>query len=291
MALAIKKKELETSVNINVVDGSAVRKTKSCNDIDLNRWKEYEHIETGTLWNFESRARGNGHKYDYHGNYIPQLAEQLYTRFTKPGDVVLDMFLGSGTSAIEAINMDRRCVGVELKKDMVDYVSEKFSRDELNKSVKIIHGDSSSGSITAHIKATLAGLDEKNAQFLVLHPPYADIIKFSDLENDLSNYVKTEDFLEQFKHVAQNGYDCLEKGRYAALIIGDKYTKGELVPLSFLCLQKMNEVGFKTKSVIVKNIEGNEKGKGKTANLWRYRALAGGFYIFKHEYIILFQKK
>lgn len=289
--MAIKKKELETSVNINVVDGSAVRKTKSCNDIDLNRWKEYEHIETGTLWNFESRARGNGHKYDYHGNYIPQLAEQLYTRFTKPGDVVLDMFLGSGTSAIEAINMDRRCVGVELKKDMVDYVSEKFSRDELNKSVKIIHGDSSSGSITAHIKATLAGLDEKNAQFLVLHPPYADIIKFSDLENDLSNYVKTEDFLEQFKHVAQNGYDCLEKGRYAALIIGDKYTKGELVPLSFLCLQKMNEVGFKTKSVIVKNIEGNEKGKGKTANLWRYRALAGGFYIFKHEYIILFQKK
>ncbi len=30
--------------------------------------------------------------------------------------------------------------------------------------------------------------------------------------------------------------------------------------------------------------------KGKTANLWRYRALAGGFYIFKHEYVMVFQK-
>ena len=125
----------------------------------------------------------------------------------------------------------------------------------------------------------------------MLHPPYADIIKFSNLDKDLSNCQSLEDFLEQFKKVAQNGYEQLENGRYAALIIGDKYSKGELIPLSFLCMQKMNEAGFKTKSVIVKNIEGNEIGKGRTGNLWRYRALAGGFYIFKHEYIMIFQKK
>ena len=35
---------------------------------------------------------------------------------------------------------------------------------------------------------------------------------------------------------------------------------------------------------------GNERGKGKANNLWRYRALAGGFYIFKHEYVIIFDK-
>lgn len=28
----------------------------------------------------------------------------------------------------------------------------------------------------------------------------------------------------------------------------------------------------------------------KQKELWRYRALAGGFYVFKHEYIFLFQK-
>jgi len=52
----------------------------------------------------------------------------------------------------------------------------------------------------------------------------------------------------------------------------------------------MNEVGFKTKSIIVKNIEGNEIAKGKNNNLWRYRALAGGFYVFKHEYVMIFFK-
>jgi hypothetical protein len=40
----------------------------------------------------------------------------------------------------------------------------------------------------------------------------------------------------------------------------------------------------------VKNIEGNERGKGRDSNLWRYRALQHGFYVFKHEYVVIFQK-
>ena len=268
-----------------------VRETTAYNDIKLKDWRNYKHIETGTLWNFASRDNTNGHSYDYHGNYIPQIAQQLYERYTKSQDIILDMFLGSGTSAIEAVNMGRRCIGVEIQKKMCDYVADKFPREVLDKSVKIINGDSSTEEVKKHIFATLKGLEEEKAQFLMLHPPYADIIKFSDLEGDLSTIEKTEDFLEGFKKVAQTGYDCLEKKRFAALIIGDKYANGELIPLGSMCMEKMKEVGFMLKAVIVKNIEGNEKAKGKNANLWHYRALAGGFYIFKHEYIYLFQKK
>src|SRR5438034_11478583 len=76
----------------------------------------------------------------------------------------------------------------------------------------------------------------------------------------------------------------------SVVIIRYKYTSSDLVPLGFYCLQAMNDVGFRTKSIVVKNIEGNEVGKGRTNNLWRYRALRGGFYIFKHEYILVFQK-
>ena len=55
-------------------------------------------------------------------------------------------------------------------------------------------------------------------------------------------------------------------------------------------MARMNKLGFITKAIIIKDMQGNERAKGKTANLWRYRALAGGFYIFKHEYIMVFQK-
>lgn len=265
-------------------------KTKPYNDIDLNNWKLYSHIKTGSLWEFSSRDKSNGHSYDYHGNYIPQIATQLFERFTKKNDVILDLFFGSGTSGIEALNMERRCIGVELKEDMVDYVSKKFTKRELVSKMNIICADSASLYAKEKIEARLEIMGKKAAQFLVLHPPYDDIIKFSDKKEDLSNCATTEEFYELFKKVAKNGYDLLEKKRFAALIIGDKYANSRLVNLSFECQKRMEELGFITKAVIVKNITGNEKAKGKQTNLWRYRALAGGFYTFDHEYIIIFQK-
>ncbi len=265
--------------------------TKSYNDINLNKWKEYPHILTDTLWEFQNREKSNGHSYDYHGNYIPQIAQQLYERFTKKDDIILDLFFGSGTSGIEAVNMNRRCIGVELKDELVDYVSKKFTPKQLVTQVNIICGDSASEEINEKINARLEIMGKKNAQLLILHPPYDDIIKFSDRKEDLSNCASTEQFYDLFQKVAQNGFNHLENGRFAALIIGDKYAGGKLEPLGFECMKRMNDIGFETKSIIVKNIEGNEKAKGKNANLWRYRALYGGFYIFKHEYIILFQKK
>ena len=265
-------------------------KTKPYSDIDLNNWKEYPHIKTDTWWEFASRDNTHGHSNEYHGNYIPQIAQQLYERFTKKGDIVLDMFLGSGTSAIEALNMNRRCIGVELKPEQVEIVKNKFSQKELVTDVNVICADSADISVKEKIQARLDVMRSDKAQFLVLHPPYDDIIKFSDRKEDLSNCENTEKFYELFKQVAQNGYDMLEKGRFAALIIGDKYSNGEIVTLSSDCVNKMRELGFKLKATIVKNMEGNERAKGKTANLWRYRALNGGFYIFKHEYIHVFQK-
>ncbi|MCL4297234.1 MAG: hypothetical protein KJ077_15970 [Anaerolineae bacterium] len=265
-------------------------KHTSWSDLDLNRWREYEEIETDSLWLYPNRASGDGHKLDYHGNYIPQIATQLLTRYSKKDEIVLDMFLGSGTTAVEAARLDRRCLGVELKPELVEYVRGKIRPDLLESRIRLLQGNSAAPETVGRITETFQAMQADAAHLLILHPPYADIIKFSDRPDDLSNAPTTAAFLDGFEIVARNGYELLAPGRFAALIIGDKYANGELVPLGFWCMERMNRAGFKTKAIIVKNIEGNEKGKGKSANLWRYRALAGGYYIFKHEYIILFFK-
>jgi hypothetical protein len=93
-----------------------------------------------------------------------------------------------------------------------------------------------------------------------------------------------------FGKIVEKATACLEVGRYLALIIGDKYSNGEWVPLGFYCMNKvMEQRNFLLKSLIVKNFEGT-RGKRNQTELWRYRALVGGFYVFKHEYVILFQK-
>ncbi|MEA3339672.1 MAG: DNA methyltransferase [Chloroflexota bacterium] len=265
-------------------------KTPPYSDIDLNRWREYGHVLTDSLWLMESRDRTGGHQLDYHGNFIPQIATQTYLRYTQEDDVVLDLFLGSGTSAIEAARLKRRLVGVELKPDLVEYVREKIPPTLLDDRIRLLQGDSASEETAARVRETLTSMKAEHAQLLVLHPPYHDIISFSDDPADLSNVSGLESFLNLFETSARHGFDLLEPGRFAALVIGDKYSKGELIPLGFYCLERMQRVGFRTKAIVVKNITGNERGKGQDSNLWRYRALAWGFYIFKHEYVIIFQK-
>ncbi|GAB4448882.1 MAG: hypothetical protein Kow0031_31390 [Anaerolineae bacterium] len=265
-------------------------KRKPWSDIDLNRWRDYDHVETDSLWLYGSRASGDGHKLDYHGNFIPQIATQIFTRYSRAGEIVLDMFLGSGTSAIEAVRLNRRCVGVELKADLVDYVAGKLEPAAAAGQVRLLQGNSANPAVVKQVRQAFAAMGQTHAQLLMLHPPYADIIKFSGQADDLSNATSTAAFLDGFEAVARHGFELLAPGRFAALVIGDKYEKGELTPLGFWCMERMNRVGFKTKAIIVKNIEGIEKGKGKAANLWRYRALAGGYYIFKHEYVMVFFK-
>ena len=279
----------EKKTELKVVQTNPI-KTVAYNDINLKNWKDYPEVKTDTFWQFPTRLKEHGHSNDYHGNYIPQLAQQFYERYTKKGDVVLDLFFGSGTSGIEAVNMNRRCIGVELKQELVDSVSKKFTPKQLVTDVNIICGDSTSQEAMDKVQARLEVMGKEKAQFLILHPPYDDIIKFSDKKEDLSNCSSTEEFYDLFEKVAKNGYDMLEDGRFAALIIGDSYKNSEVQPLGFKCMERMQNLGMKLKATIVKDIQGNERAKGRTANLWRYRALAGGFNIFQHEYIFIFQK-
>ncbi len=260
-------------------------------DLDPSRWREYDDIYTDSLWLIEGRDRSGGHQLDYHGGFIPQIATQTFRRYTKEDDIVLDLFLGSGTSAIEAARLNRRLVGVELKAELVEAVRAKVAPELLDRRIAILQGDSTRPETAGRVRAALAAMGARQAQLLVLHPPYQDIIRFSDDPADLSNAPDLETFLERFTAVARQGFDLLEPRRFAVLVIGDKYARGELVPLGFACLERMRAVGFRPKAIVVKNISGNEIGKGRSSNLWRYRALAGGYYIFKHEYVIIFSKQ
>jgi hypothetical protein len=265
-------------------------KTPAYSDIDLNRWREYDHVWTDSLWLIEARDRTGGHRLDYHGNFVPQIATQAFLRYSKEDDIVLDLFLGSGTSAIEAGRLNRRMIGVELKPDLVNSVRGKISPTLLDERIRLLQGDSADAETAARVRETLRSMGATHAQLLVLHPPYHDIIRFSDDPADLSNAAGLDAFLDRFEAVAGHGFELLEPGRFAVLVIGDKYTRGELVPLGFHCMARGQRVGFRTKAIVIKNIAGNERAKGRDSNLWRYRALAGGYYVFKHEYVIVFQK-
>lgn len=263
-------------------------KTNKINDINLLRWKEYEEIITDSLWVFDKRDTSGAHLAWYWWNFIPQIPHQMMLRYTKKGDWVLDTFVGSGTTLIECRRLGRNGIGIELNPEIAQRAKELIEKEQNKDNVvnEIIIGDSR----RIDIKQILGKYGIKQAQLLIMHPPYHDIIKFSKDKEDLSNAKNTEEFLKMFGEVIDNTTPYLEKERYFALVIGDKYSKGEWIPLGFYCMQEVLKRGYLLKSIIVKNFE-ETRGKRNQKELWRYRALVGGFYIFKHEYIMLFKKK
>jgi len=270
-----------------LIKGLSVQKEGKINDINLNRWKEYDDIITDSLWIFDKRDTSGMHKAGYWGNFIPQIPNQLLKRFTKKGEWVLDPFLGSGTTLIECKRLGRNGVGVELNPAVAR--STKLIIDKEKNPDKVTTNVIRADSCTVNFPNELKSQKTSSFQFVIMHPPYWDIIKFSGKKNDLSNAASVKTFLKMFGDVAENIYPLLDKKRFCAVVIGDKYESGEWIPLGFYVMQEMISKGFKLKSTIIKNFD-QTTAKRNQKELWRYRALAGGFYIFKHEYIFLFQK-
>lgn len=263
-------------------------KLSKINDLNLNRWKEYDDLITDSLWIFNKRDSSGAHNAGYWGNFIPQIPNQLLRRYTKKGNWVLDPFAGSGTTLIECKRLGRNAVGIDLSAEAIKLCNSNLDREKktFNVLIETILADSSEINLKEHLNK----YHIKNFQFIIMHPPYWDIIKFTNQKNDLSNAATTDEFLKMFGNVLDNISPHLEKKRYLAVVIGDKYSEGEWIPLGFLTMQEVLKRDYKLKSIIVKNFE-ETTAKRNQKELWRYRALVGGFYIFKHEYILLFQKK
>lgn len=263
-------------------------KTNKINDINLNIWKGYDEIITDSLWIFDKRDTSGAHLAWYWGNFIPQIPRQLMLRYTKKGDWVLDPFVGSGTTLIECKRLGRNGIGIEINTEVAEKARQLIENEQnkFNMITDIIAGDSTQ----IDFKKLLNEKGAKGVQLVIMHPPYHDIIKFSNDSKDLSNAPTVEKFLEMFGKVLDNVLSVLENGRYLGIVIGDKYSKGEWIPLGFYVLNEVIKRGkLVLKSIIVKNFE-ETRAKRNQKELWRYRALVGGFYVFKHEYILLFRK-
>lgn len=92
------------------------QKTKEASALTLEEWNEY----------FSSHWTFNGAKQDRHIAVFPEeLPKRLIKMFSFVGDTICDPFMGSGTTALAAANLERNSVGYEINKDFRVFYKEK----------------------------------------------------------------------------------------------------------------------------------------------------------------------
>ncbi|GHS96504.1 hypothetical protein AGMMS50276_15010 [Synergistales bacterium] len=233
-------------------------------------------METNTIWSFPERGNWATHDAKYRGNWSPYIPRNILLRYSAKGDWVLDHFAGGGTTLVEAKLLNRNIIGVEVNETALKRCYDKCNFEYENAGrVEIRRGDA------RHLNF----IKRDSIDLVCTHPPYANIIKYSEaIAEDLS-LLDVEDFLEQMKFVAAESYRVLKKDKFCAILMGDTRKKGHVIPISFGLMQIFEAVGFKLKEIIIK-----EQHNCKTTDYWKTNSSKHNFLLLAHEYLFVFRK-
>lgn len=259
--------------------------------IDKDNWRDID-INIDSLWIIGPRAKGGKRENVYHGNFVPQIPDHLVRRYTEEGDVVMEPFMGSGTTLYECERLRRHYIGFDINQDIIDHVKQRMD-DTCPIHYTLLHCDASrTEEVNAGVEQSLAKIDgRKRVDFILAHPPYWDIIHFTDQEDDISNIASLGEFIDKFVLIMQNSVAHLRARRHFAIVVGDVYRDGEVIPLGFYLMYAIRKsLPCKLKGIVVKDMVGN-RGKIGIEALWRYRTLKSDTFLFKHEYIFVFRKE
>jgi len=105
---------------------------KEKSKLSKEEWKEYFYGH----WYF-----GGARQIDHQAMFPDELPRRLIKMFTFVGETVLDPFLGSGTTAKVALELDRNAIGYEINEDFLKVIKKKVrinGLDNFNKKIEII---------------------------------------------------------------------------------------------------------------------------------------------------------
>ena len=243
----------------------------------VKTWEpENFELEMNTVWSFPDRGKWATHDAKYRGNWSPYIPRNLLLRYSNEGDTVLDQFAGGGTTLVEAKLLNRNIIGVDINSNALERCKEKCDFEYEN-----------SGKVYFH-EADARNLDfisDEKIDFICTHPPYANIIQYSEnIEEDLS-HLKVKEFLVEMEKVAKECYRILKKNKFCAILMGDTRQKGHIVPMSFEVMKIFEKVGFKTKEIIIK-----EQHNCKATGFWKTNSVKYNFLLIAHEYLFVFKK-
>ncbi len=207
-------------------------------------------VEEFTIWSFPNRGDWATHSGKYRGNWSPYIPRNLISKYSEPGETVLDQMCGSGTTLVECKLLNRNGIGVDVNRDAI-----MLTLDRLRFDYNPLDSNHQSKNRTYFGDArNLDKIVDESVDLVATHPPYAWIIPYSKqrIPRDISSARKLPEFLKAIREVAGESYRVLKPGRYCAILIGDTRKRRHYIPISIGVLQAFLSVGFILKEDIIK---------------------------------------
>jgi DNA modification methylase len=210
-------------------------------------------------------------------------------KYSKPGELVLDYFCGAGTTAVECKLLGRRCIAFDINDKAIELAKKNVDFNIDPQQLTLIAQQSSLEVYEPRLMVgdarDLSFIKDNSTDLICAHPPYANIIHYTDSnEGDLS-FFDIDLFLKEMSKVAKGSFRVLKPGRQCAILIGDTRRKKHVIPLGFKLINVYLDAGFKLRELIIKR-----QHNCKTTGFWYANSIKYNFLLLAHEYLPIFEK-
>jgi len=262
-----------------------VSRKNRLNELDGKTWTRYSI----SIWEISKTAEEARLK---HPALFPmELCSRLIDIYTKKGDVVLDPFMGSGSTLVVAKEKQRKGIGFDINPTFVKLAKRRLSQQKLvevgNVEPEIYCDDARN--IVKYVKPSSVDL-------VITSPPYwnihtrkrsADYKKsrpYSDLEKDLGNINDFNCFMAELKSIFEKVFTVLKHGKKCIVVVMDIRFGSQFFPFHSNVIEIMRQIGFVLEDITIWD-------RRREYNNLRPLGYPYVFIVNKvHEYILIFRK-
>ena len=229
--------------------------------------KEWLKNQSG-VWRFAYERRDIRDKTIHPATYPISLARRVIEQFTHRGELVLDPFVGSGTTLIAARDAGRNAAGFDLS---ADYIAVAESRIAAGGDLLASLSSDRQVAVRDDALRIPSYLAPDSASLIVTSPPYADLLNRKrknksrrDRRND--QFGKVEQYSQDARDLGTMPVDAfapalgdifggllpvLRPGGHCVVNVPDVWMEGERVTIHISVVDELRRRGYELRNTII----------------------------------------
>lgn len=255
------KKNPSKKININT------QKTCNCPDNHINCMtaKEWMKSQIG-VWQFAYEARDIRDKSIHPATYPISLAKKCIELFTHEGELVLDPFVGSGTTLVAARDICRNAVGFDLNQEYINICNKRLAN-------QTIFNNAEQLAICGDARNIEDNFEEQSVSLCLTSPPYANLLnrkrknksrrgntrknvqynkieQYSQDKRDLG-ILEIEEYTEEISKIYEKILPLLKPKAHCVINVPDMWWENKRITIHISVVEALKKAGYELRNIII----------------------------------------
>jgi len=241
------------------------QRTCGCNPSHINCMtpKEWLKSQLG-VWQFNYEARDIRDKNVHPATFPISLAKKVIELFTHEGELVLDPFVGSGTTLVAARDTNRNAVGFDLQKRYIDLCEQRIAQTTFL-------GEAKQLAVQDDARLTAKYFDPETISLIFTSPPYSNLLNRAR-KNKSRRFRKTEQLgrIEQYSQdprdlgtmpldeytnamgeIFESLLPFLKPKAHCVINVPDMWWENQRITIHVSLIEELRKRGYELRNIII----------------------------------------